>query len=262
MLQKHITLFLLFIVALAILFFLAYLRTTYEGFQAAQAPATLASDPDAQTFFTFHGQVCDMWNQVIDAAMKSDQTTLTQGDYIQQLEAKQSPPATFVRCDTSLTAGTDLQTLASSIPPLQVYQATLTFLNQEIQKILDQTTAALQGKSQESFVALPPSFQAPFQCSQQTGTGLLQCTTQLQQVQPAAAGNSSPAGNSSSAASAAQQQIELLQQVEQQIQPIAAAIPSMQQQLQVAKAGLQKLNDYKQKAESGEIYSEVKMPAA
>lgn len=260
MLQKHITLFLLFIVALAILFFLAYLRATYEGFQAAQAPETLASDPDAQAFFTFHEQVCDMWNQVIDAAMKSDQTSLSKEDYVQQLEAKQSPPATFVRCDTPLTAGTDLQTLASSIPPLQVYQATLTFLNQEIQKILDQTTAALQGKSQESFVALPPSFQAPFQCSQQTGTGLLQCTTQLQQVQPAAAAgsSSSPAGNSS----AAQQQLELLQQVEQQIQPIAAAIPSMQQQLQTAKAGLQKLNDYKQKAESGEIYSEVKVPAA
>lgn len=260
MLQKRITLFLLLLVSVCALVFLRYLHTTYEGFQAAQAPATLASDPDAQAFFTFHGQVCDMWNQVIDAAMKSDQTSLSKEDYIQQLEAKQSPPTTFVRCDTPLTANTDLQTLASSIPPLQVYQNTLTFLNQEIQKILDQTTAALQGKSQESFVSLPPSFQAPFQCSQQPTTGLLQCTTQLQQVQPAAA--AAAGNNSSAAASAAQQQLELLQQVEQQIQPIAAAIPSLQQQLEGAQAGLQKLNDYKQKAESGEIYSEVKVPAA
>ena len=253
MLQKHVALFLLFLLALIVLFLLRYLHVTYEGFQDAQAPTTLASDPDAQAFFDFHGKVCDMWNQVIDAAMKSDQTSLSKEDYIQQLEAKQTPPATFVRC-VPLTASTDLQILASSIPSLQIYETTLSFLNQEIQKILAQTEAALQGRSQESFVDLPPSFQAPFQCQQQPGSGLLQCTTQLQQVAPAAS-------SATGAAAASPTQAELLQQVEQQIQPIAAAIPSLQQSLQTAQAGLQKLNDYKQKAESGEIYKEVKLPS-
>jgi hypothetical protein len=257
MLQKRISLFLLFVLCLIILGLLRYLHATYEGFQQQQQQTvSLDTNPDAEAFFDFHGKVCDVWNQVIDAAMKSDQTPLDKEDYIQQLEAKQTPPAAFVRCETPLTASTDLQILANSIPSLQVYQNTLTFLVQEIQKILDQTTAALQGKSQESFVNLPPSFQAPFQCLQQQGTGLLQCTTQLQQVQPAAAGAATdPAAN------AAQQQQQLLQQILQQIQPIVAALPTLQESLQTAQTGLQKLNDYKQKAESGELVKDINVPS-
>jgi hypothetical protein len=252
MLQKHIPLFLLFVLCIGALVFLRWFAATYEGFQDQQA--TAAGLQQIQPFFDFHGKVCDVWNQVIDAAMKSDQTSLDKEDYIQQLEARQTPAATFVRCDTPLTASTDLQTLATRIPTLQVYQNTLAFLNTEIQKILDQTTAALQGKSQESFVDLPPSFQAPFQCLSQPGSSLLQCTTQLAAVQQTDA--------SGSAAAQQQQQQQLLQQVLQQTSPIIAALPTLQVQLATAQAGLQKLNDYKQKAESGELVKEVNIPSA
>lgn len=249
MLQKHVSLFLLFLLPLFVLLLLRWFAATYEGFQNQQDAASVLQQ--AQPFFDFHGKVCDTWNQVIEAAMKSDQTSLTQEQYTQQLEAKQTPPATFVRCDTPLTASTDLQTLATHIPTLQVYQATLGFLNTEIQKIQDQTTAALQGQSQQGFADLPPSFQAPFRCTT-SSNGLLQCTTQLTAVQPAAADASG---------SAAANQAQLLQQVQQQIQPILAALPTLQVQLQTATAGLQKLNDYKQKAESGELVNEIKIPS-
>lgn len=265
MLQKRVTLFLLFVLLLSVLLVLRYLHKTYEGFQDQQAGESLASNPDAQQFFDFHGKVCDVWKQVIDAAMKSDQTPLDKEDYIQALEAKQTPPASFVRCETALTASMDLQTLANSIPDVSLYQNTLAFLNQEIQKILAQTEAALQGTSQESFVDLPPSFQAPFQCLQQPGSGLLQCTTQLQQVQPAAAGTAASGGANGAAAAAAAAaalQQELLQQVLQQIKPVVDDLPTLQVSLQTAQAGLQKLNDYKQKAESGELVNEIKVPSS
>jgi PAS domain-containing protein len=234
---------LLFVLSLFVLVFLWYLHRTYEGFQQAADGNSLASNPDATAFFAFHGQVCDVWNQVIDAAMKSDQTTESKEDYLQALEAKQTPPASFLRCETALTANMDLQTLVNSIPDVSIYQNSLTFLNQEIQKILKQTEAALQGVSQEPFVDLPAAFQAPFDCQQQGAT--LQCTTQLQQVQPS--------GGTAAVAT-------LLQQVLLQLQPITAALPTLQASLQVAQEGLQKLNAYKEKAQSGEIYNEVKVP--
>jgi hypothetical protein len=244
-----LTLFLTLFVALIGLVFLWYLNTTYEGFQQQSVADQLSTNPSAQQFFDFHGKVCAMWSQVIDAAMKSDQTTLSQEDYVQALEAKQKPPATFVRCSPSLSPSTDLQTLIASVPSLDVYKATLTFLNTEIQKILDNTEAALQGQTNapatESFADLPPSFQAPFNCQQQPG-GVLQCTTNLQNVAPADASGADPAA--------------LLQTFLQTIDPVVTAIPTLSTSLQNAQTGLDKLNDYKQKAESGAIYSEVKLP--
>lgn len=246
-----LTLLLTLFVALIGLCLLRYLHITYEGFQQQSVVEQLASNPSAQQFFDFHGKVCAMWSQVIDAAMKSDQTTLSQEDYVQALEAKQTPPATFVRCTPALSPSVDLQTLINSVPAVTVYTNTVTFLNTEIQKILDNTEAALQGQananSKESFVDLPPSFQAPFQCNQQNG--LLQCTTQMQSVTSAdASGTAVP------------DQAALLQTFLQTIDPVVAALPTLSVALQNAQTGLDKLNDYKQKAESGAIYSEVQLP--
>jgi hypothetical protein len=245
-----VALILLFVLALTGLCLLRYLRSTYEGFQQQSVAEQLASNPSAQQFFDFHGKVCAMWTQVIDAAMKSDQTTLSQEDYVQALEAKQTPPATFVRCTPAISTSTDLQTLINSVPAVTVYTNTITFLNTEIQKILDNTEAALQGQAnasaKESFVDLPPSFQAPFQCNQQNGE--LLCTTQMQSVAPASADASGA------------DPVALLQTFLQTIDPVVTALPTLSVALQTAQTGLDKLNDYKQKAESGAIYSEVKLP--
>ena len=250
-----LTLLLTLFVALIGLCLLRYLHITYEGFQQQSVTDQLSNNSVAQQFFDFHGKVCAMWNQVIDAAMKSDQTTLSQEDYIQALEAKQTPAATFVRCTSALSPSVDLQTLIDSVPTVTIYTNTLTFLNTEIQKILDNTEAALQGQANapatESFADLPPSFQAPFNCQQQPG-GLLQCTTQMQSVSPASATADASGANADPAA--------LLQTFLQTIDPVVTALSTLSVSLQTAQTGLDKLNDYKQKAESGAIYSEVKLP--
>jgi hypothetical protein len=260
MLQKlraaiPLTLLLTLFVALIGLLLLRYLHSTYEGFQQQSVADQLAANPSAQQFFDFHGKVCAMWSQVIDAAMKSDQTTLSQEDYVQALEAKQTPPVTFVRCVPALSPSVDLQTLIASVPAVDVYTNTLAFLNTEIQKILDNTEAALQGQANgnanESFADRPPSIQAPFNCQQQPG-GLLQCTTQMQSVAPASASADASGANADPAA--------LLQTFLQTIDPVVTALSSLSASLQTAQTGLDKLNDYKQKAESGAIYSEVKLP--
>ena len=249
-----LTLLLTLFVALIGMCLLRYLHITYEGFQQQSVTDQLSNNSVAQQFFDFHGKVCAMWSQVIDAAMKSDQTTLSQEDYIQALEAKQTPAATFVRCTPALSPSVDLQTLIDSVPTVTIYTNTLTFLNTEIQKILDNTEAALQGQANgnatESFADLPPSFQAPFNCQQQPG-GLLQCTTQMQSVSPSSADASG---------TAVPDQAALLQTFLQTIDPVVTALSTLSASLQTAQTGLDKLNDYKQKAESGAIYSEVKLP--
>jgi hypothetical protein len=65
----------------------------------------------------------------------------------------------------------------------------------------------------------------------------------------------SPASADASGASAA-----LLQTFLQTIDPVVTALSTLSVSLQTAQTGLDKLNDYKQKAESGAIYSEVKLP--
>lgn len=68
-------------------------RELFADFQPQ--PPSLKTSQEFQAFLTFHGTVCAMWNEVIQKSTQSDQTTLTQPQYVQQLEQAQTPLSPF-----------------------------------------------------------------------------------------------------------------------------------------------------------------------
>lgn len=194
-------------------------------------PTTLANNPVYQTFYAWHSAFCNTWNDVIDNAMKVDQTSMSKDDYIQTLATKQGTQ--FPTCSSVITANPDpillLPLLSGSSTPSQLYKNALQYMGTEISKIKQTTEAALQGMppSVDTFIDTPP--QAPCTCTPESAK-----TTQAKQV-------------------AIQKIIQILQVFNQQI-------PALQGQLTVVQTGVQDLNSYKQKAESGDLIKEINIP--
>ena len=74
-----------------------------ELFVNIEGPS-LATSPDFKAFLEFQGTMCDMWNEVIEKSMQSDQTTLSKAAYIASLEQAQVPQTTFIQCADTYTA--------------------------------------------------------------------------------------------------------------------------------------------------------------
>ena len=234
--------------SLLILIVIYFSRSTWrrEFFANFQPPLSLQTSQEFQAFLTFHGTVCDMWNEVIQKSMQSDQTTLTQPEYVQQLEQAQKPPTTLLRCDTPLSATTDVPTLLATIPTsIDVYSNTLTFLNNKTTAMIVKLEGALQGNIE----AFAP-FQATLTCDQ-TGASLTCSGT----VPPP---GSDPSGSDPSGPSGpTQAQIE---EIIQRATVINEAVPDVQALYTSAQANIAKLKDYSGKAQNGTLYNEVNIP--
>jgi prefoldin subunit 5 len=192
-----------------------------------QQPILLGDTQEYKTFFDWQTQFCTTWNEVIDNAMKVDQTSMTKDDYIQTLEGKLGKQ--LVQCDPKISASPDPRDIRELIPTSpELYINTMNYMGQEISKIKQQTQAALQG--------VAPKVEN-FQTQQQPCT----CIQEPESV--------------------TSEKQEAIQDILSKLQTFNTNIPTLQGQLVVIQTGINDLNTYKEKAQSGEIYKEINIPS-
>lgn len=192
-------------------------------------PIQLGDTEEYKTFFNWETQFCSIWNDVIDNAIKVDQTSDTKNDYIQTLEGKLGKQ--LVLCDSAFTANPDPRAVRSLIPTsTDLYINTMNYMGQEISKIKQQTQAALQG--------IPPKPEGFETQSSQPCT----CTPEPESV--------------------TQEKQDAITDIIEKLKQFNVNIPILQGQLTIIQSGLNDLNTYKEKAQSGEIYKEINIPNA
>ena len=229
----HLLLPLLFI-SVAILAILLRIRRRRgeerEGF--AQMHNTLATSSDYKAFYEWSQDFCPTWDQVIDNAMKTDQTSLTKEEYISELEGKEGKR--FARCNLAIvTQSPDpIRLIEDDIVPTSIkpYEDTLIYMGKEISKIKQQTEAALQGQKIPS---------EGFQNIDSSCNPCIQEDPETVQKKEAA--------------------VEVLLP---RLQELVPQLERLRGQLTVVKVGINDLNVYKQKAESGELINDVNIPDA
>lgn len=227
------------LVALCFVVYISHVQRRRELFADFQPqPPSLKTSQEFQAFLTFHGTVCAMWNEVIQKSMQSDQTTLTQPQYVQQLEQAQTPPVPLLRCDTALSDDTPPAILLAVMPTsMDVYANTLAFLNTTSTAMITKLEGALQG----TIDGFAP-FQATLTCTQNGSS--LTCSGSV----PDASGASGPSQ-------------ALIAEILQRAATINEAVPDVQAAYASAQANIAKLKDYSDKAQNGTLINEVNIPS-
>ena len=212
--------------------------------QWANPPIDLATNKLFQSFLQFHGTVCDMWNEVVQKSMDSDQTTLSKAAYIQQMEQAIQPPMTLIQCASTLSATTDPATLLQEIPTtIDPYKNTLTFLVSKTTSMLTKLEGALQGTIEQF---------APYQAT-------VSCDPTTQTCQGSNI-TCSISGDAVDASGNANNQ-QLLQQVLDRIGPILEGVSDIQPLYSQAQANIAKLKEYSGKAQDGSLVNDVNIPS-
>ena len=219
-------------------------RRWIESWANPPPPIDLATNKIFQKFLQFHGTVCDMWNEVVQKSMDSDQTTLSKAAYIQQMEQAIQPPTTLIQCASTLSATTDPAVLLQEIPTsIDPYKNTLTFLIDKTTGMLAKLEGALQGNIEQF---------APYQA-----TVTCDPTSQSCQGQNITC---SLSGDAVDASGNANNQV-MLQQVLQRIVPLLETEPEIQPLYSQAQANITKLKEYSGKAQNGTLVNDVNMPS-
>ena len=210
--------------------------------QWTNPPIDLATNKLFQSFLQFHGTVCDMWNEVVQKSMDSDQTTLTKAAYIQQMEQAIQPPMTLIQCASTLSATTDPATLLQEIPTtIDPYKNTLTFLVSKTTSMLTKLEGALQGTIEQF---------APYQAT-------VSCDPTSQTCQ----GSNITCSISGDAVDASGNNQQLLQQVLDRIGPILEGVSDIQPLYSQAQTNIAKLKEYSGKAQDGSLVNDVNIPS-
>ena len=210
--------------------------------QWTNPPIDLATNKLFQSFLQFHGTVCDMWNEVVQKSMDSDQTTLTKAAYIQQMEQAIQPPMTLIQCASTLSATTDPATLLQEIPTtIDPYKNTLTFLVSKTTGMLTKLEGALQGTIEQF---------APYQAT-------VSCDPTTQTCQ----GSNITCSISGDAVDASGNNQQLLQQVLDRIGPILEGVSDIQPLYSQAQTNIAKLKEYSGKAQDGSLVNDVNIPS-
>ena len=219
-------------------------RRWIENWANPPPPIDLATNKIFQKFLQFHGTVCDMWNEVVQKSMDSDQTKLSKAAYIQQMEQAIQPPMTLIQCASTLSATTDPATLLQEIPTsIDPYKNTLTFLVTKTTGMLAKLEGALQGNIEQF---------APYQA-----TVTCDPTSQSCQGQNITC---SISGDAVDASGNANNQV-MLQEVLQRIVPLLEAEPEIQPLYSQAQANITKLKEYSGKAQDGTLVNDVNIPS-
>ena len=226
-------------------------RRWIEQWANPPPPIDLATNKLFQSFLQFHGTVCDMWNEVVQKSMDSDQTTLSKAAYIQQMEQAIQPPMTLIQCASTLTATTDPATLLEEIPTtIDPYKNTLTFLMTKTTSMLAKLEGALQGTI-EQFAP----YQATVSCDPSTQT------CQGSNITCSISGDASGNANNTNNANNNNNQV-LLQQVLDRIGPILEGVSDIQPLYAQAQANIAKLKEYSGKAQDGSLVNDVNIPSS
>ena len=221
-----------------------------ELFVNIEGPS-LATSPDFKAFLEFQGTMCDMWNEVIEKSMQSDQTTLSKAAYIASLEQAQVPQTTFIQCADTYTATTPIATLLQDIPTsITPYKNTLTFLNEKTTSLITKMQGALQGNI-DGFAP----YSAHGTCSGTITDSTITCS--FSPDSPGSSGSSDPSGSDPSGSVPTPDQIN---EVIQRAKTINEDVPDIQTLYTTVQASIAKLKEYSGKAQDGTIYAEVNVP--
>ena len=113
----------------------------------------LSKDPDFMAFYTFHTEVCRLWNAVIDEVMKNecaapDANCPAKPEYVKKLssayDTTQSSPSCLVQCESTWSQKSTLAELDAAIPKdIKCYRGTLDFIISKSTDVINQVQTAL-----------------------------------------------------------------------------------------------------------------------
>jgi len=210
----------------------------------------LTTEPDFMGFYTFHGEVCELWNTIIDKSMENDCTEQKCPEkeiYIKNLEKlyqKTSPDACFIQCDKSWDAKSSLDDLLEAIPEnIKCYQGTLTYILNQSKSMIFKLKSALAEANISAF--------ADYKSLSEAEEGFAPIQTQIQsqtqtqtQTQTTAEKPLPPE---------AEEQLKKTNKIIGRCRVMTSSIPGLKQLMDQAKKNIVYLKGMQKKAESGEL---------
>ena len=131
----------------------SFVREGFEGTDYSMPSVDLSKEPEFMAFKKFHGEVCGLWNTVIDEVMKNEcvdpeSKCPPKPQYIKKLQLAYnvvSPtPACFINCDEIWDETSSLATLQTAIPEnINCYKGTLEFVIANSTNMLKQVQESL-----------------------------------------------------------------------------------------------------------------------
>ena len=244
---------------LIILLFVTYLshpltrRFLREGYIDYSKPAVdLTKEQEFMAFYTFHMDVCALWNNVIDEIMKNDcadpETKCPpKPEYITNLKKAYnemtSPKICFSPCETPWSPTSSLKELEVAIPQnINCYKGTLQYIVEKSQEMIT--------KVQDAMGRIPPQdsfadYQAMINCKSDE-KGLATCTDSN--------GNTYTSQKSTKAdQDQLTQQINATNRIISKCRSMNAEIPALNALMAQAKQNVDQLRQIKKQAEDGTL---------
>jgi hypothetical protein len=240
-------------------------RFLTEGFVVdyTKPSVDLTTEPDFMAFYTFHGQVCALWNAIIEEVMKNDcvdpaNPCPAKPAYIAKMKElyntanKDSIPICFIDCDKAWDAKSSLEDLLEAVPEtIKCYTGTLTFVLNKSNEIIKQVNEALSQIPPQGFT----DYQTQITCSI-LANGTTQCKDskgdiympQKQQQQ-----QQQQQQSQASASDAAKKQLAQTNQIIGRCRIMNTEIPKLKQLLEQAKKNVELLKEVKKKAQDGSL---------
>jgi hypothetical protein len=217
-------------------------RFLTEGFVVdySKPSVDLTTEPDFMGFYTFHGEVCKLWDAVIDKSMENDCTEQKCPEkeiYIKNLETqykKISPDACFIQCNKSWDAKSSLDDLLEAIPKnIKCYQETLNYILNQSKTMIIKLKSALAEANISAF--------ADYKSLSEEGFTQIQTPTQTQRkaklpMPPEA-----------------KEQLDKTNMIIGRCRVMTGSIPALKQILDQSKKNIVYLKGMQKKAESGEL---------
>jgi len=212
-------------------------RFLMEGFVVdySKPSVDLTTEPDFMGFYTFHGEVCKLWDAVIDKSMENDCTEQKCPEkeiYIKNLETqykKISPDSCFIQCNKSWDANSSLDDLLEAIPEnIKCYRGTLTYIFNESKKMIIKLKDALADANISAFADYHSLSEEGF--AQQT-------QTKAEMPMPPEA----------------KEQLDKTNKIIGRCRVMTSSIPALKQLMDQSKKNIVYLKGMQKKAESGEL---------
>jgi hypothetical protein len=219
-------------------------RFLTEGFEEdySKPSVDLTTEPDFMGFYTFHTEVCKLWDAVIDKSMENDcteQKCPEKDIYIKNLETlykKTSPDACFIQCNKSWDAKSSLDDLLEAIPEnIKCYQGTLTYILNQSKTMIIKLKSALADANISAF--------ADYHSLSEEGFAQIQIQSQTQ-TQTKAEMPMPPE---------AKEQLDKTNKIIGRCRVMTSSIPALKQLMDQSKKNIVYLKGMQKKAESGEL---------
>lgn len=207
------------LLSIIILVSVVYLYTYVEGFASPV-------DIEFAKWRKWTTKFCEVWNNVIDHAVKTYRPPITPDEYIDQIS--DSEKKGFPRCKE------EKPTLESLPTDTSKYKNAMQYMMEQTAKIKKNTATALQGKPVETFSNFSEAFEE---------IEAKKCTK---------------SGNQIVCVFGEDKDTE--QAILNRLKRLNAEIPELEKSLQAVQQQLDDLNQIKKRAQSGEIIKDIKLP--